>query len=149
MNSKLSTKQVLSALDELSQNNLHFRDDVERLIDISIQHEMIPALEKLSFTAKFSSGLLRVVQKKDSAVDEQYFVKAADEYKESILKVRSMLEELLAGAGEFIKSIFTEKYLQMTQTSLSNLNALCSDLGYLKLFFNDQKFSKNLYNQIS
>jgi predicted RND superfamily exporter protein len=135
----LTTDNILIKVNELAENHLQQRGDMELLIDTAVKQDKIQLLEDLSFHAKFSNGLLRVIQKKDSTIDEEYFLKAVDEYKNSIEKVRTVLEELLSNASEFIKSVLTEKYLQLTQSSLANLNSLCSDLSYLKLFFNDLK----------
>ncbi len=134
-----TTNNILIKVNELAEKHLQHREDLELLIDTAIKQNKISLLKELSFQAKFSSGLLRVVQKKESTIDEAYFLKAVEEYKNSIEKVRTVLEELLSNGSEFIKSVLTEKYLQLNQVSLANLNSLCSDLSYLKLFFNDLK----------
>lgn len=141
MNSKsnLTSEEIINRVSELSGNALKQRDDLKLLIDTAVTQDKISLLEELSFHAKFSDGLLRVVQRKNSTIDEEYFLKAIDEYKISIEKVRVILNELLSGATDFIKLILTEKYLTLSQVSLSNLNSLCFDLSFLKLFFNDLK----------
>lgn len=139
----LTTENILTGVKAVAENHLLQPDDLEQLIDTAIRHDKIQLLENLSFHAKFSNGLLRVIQKKDSTIDEEYFLKAVDEYKSSIEKVRIYLEELLSKSSSFIKSILTEKYLQLSQISLTNLNSICSDLSYLKLFFNDLKNRSN------
>lgn len=139
----LTTENILTGVKAVAENHLLQPDDLEQLIDTAIRHDKIQLLENLSFHAKFSNGLLRVIQKKDSTIDEEYFLKAVDEYKSSIEKVRIYLEELLSKSSGFIKSILTEKYLQLSQISLTNLNSICSDLSYLKLFFNDLKNRSN------
>ena len=136
---ELTTDDILLKVSELAKNRLQRREDLELLIDTAIKQNKISLLKELSFQAKFSDGLLRVIQKKENTVDEAYFIKAAEEYKNSIEKVRTVLEDLLSNASEFIKSVLMGKYLQLTQVSLVNLNSLCSDLSYLKLFFNDLK----------
>ncbi|MBA4407336.1 hypothetical protein C0389_08685 [bacterium] len=139
---KLSAENILIGVTALAGNPLKQRDDLKLLIDTAIQQDKIPFLEELSFHAKFSNGLLRVIQRKDSTIDEEYFLKTVDEFQSSIKKVMLILTELLSGATGFIQSILNDKYLQLSQSSLTNLNSLCSDLSYLKLFFNDLK-SKN------
>lgn len=135
----VTTTEILSEVDKLSAGQLYFRDDLERLIDLAISKERISLLEELSFHAKFSAGILNIVQKKSSTVEEQYFVKAVDEYTQAVEKIRKMLSELVSTGSEFIQSVFAEKYFQLSQQCLSNLNFLCSDLSYLKLYFNDAK----------
>jgi hypothetical protein len=143
MEPELTTADILKKVDELSQNHLAHREDLELIIDTAIKQNKISLLKELSFHAKFSAGLLRVVQKRESTVDEEYFLKAVDEYRAGIEKVRRNLEELLSSSSDFIKSVLTDKYLLLTQTNLTNLNTLCADLSYLKLFFNDLKNIKS------
>ncbi len=137
--SALTSQQILTAVDKLASGRLHSINDLERLIELALTNNKLSLLEELSFHAKFSNSLLSIIQKKDSIIDEQYFTKAANEYKESIQKVIFLLKQLLEFSNDFLKSIFNEKYFQLTQECLSNLSALCSDLSLLKLFFNDLK----------
>lgn len=141
MNSKLNltSEEIIIRVAELSGNSLKHGNDLKLLIDRAINQNKIFLLEELSFHAKFSNGLLRVIQRKDNTIDDEYFQKAVDEFQSSIEKVTAILNELLDSATEFIKSVLTEKYLLQSQTSLANLNSLCSDLSFLKLFFNDLK----------
>jgi hypothetical protein len=129
--------KILAGVDRLSNNRLYFRDDLEILIKITQQSGKFLMLEELSFHAKFSNGLLKVIQRKDPVVEETFFLKVSSEYKDSLQKVVKLLEDLLKEGSDFIRTIFKEKYLGLNQQCLSNLNSLCSDLSYLKLYFND------------
>ncbi len=131
--------QILSEIDKLSNSSLFFRDDLEILIKITQQSGNYELLEEISFHAKFSNGLLKVIQRKDPLIDETFFLKASNEYKDSIQEVVKLLENLLKEGSDFIRTIFKEKYLELNQQCLNNLNNLCSDLSYLKLYFNDLK----------
>jgi TfoX/Sxy family transcriptional regulator of competence genes len=131
--------KILAGVDRLSNNRLYFRDDLEILVKITQQSGKFLMLEELSFHAKFSNGLLKVIQRKDPVVEETFFLKASSEYKDSLQKVVKLLEDLLKEESNFIRTIFKEKYLELNQQCLSHLNNLCSDLSYLKLYFNDLK----------
>lgn len=131
--------KILTEVGRLSNNRLYFRDDLEILIKIAQQSENLILLEEISFHAKFSNGLLKVIQRKDPVMEETFFLKASSEYKDSLQKVVKLLEELLKDGNDFIRLIFKEKYLELNQQCLYNLNNLCSDLSYLKLYFNDLK----------
>lgn len=134
-----TTAEILNEVVKLSDGRINYPDDLERLIDLATSKNKMKLLEDISFHAKFSVGLLNVVQKKDSTIDEQYFVKTVEEYTRAIEKIKNLLKELLSSASEFVQSVFDEKYFQLSQQCLSNLNLLCSDLSYLKLYFNDAK----------
>ena len=131
--------KILSEVEKLSNSSLFFRDDLEILIKITQQSGKFLMLEELSFHAKFSNGLLKVIQRKDPVVEKTFLLKASNEYKDSLQKVVKLLEELLKDGSDFIRTIFKEKYLELNQQCLYNLNNLCSDLSYLKLYFNDLK----------
>ncbi len=131
--------KILTEVDRLSNNRLCFRDDLEILIKIAQLSNKFELLEEISFHAKFSNGLLKVIQRKDPVVEDTFLLKASNEYKDSLQKVVKLLEDLLKEGSDFIRTIFKEKYLGLNQQCLSNLNNLCSDLSYLKLYFNDLK----------
>ncbi|MFA5804329.1 MAG: hypothetical protein WC879_06765 [Melioribacteraceae bacterium] len=131
--------KILTEVERLSNNHLYFRDDLEILVKITQQSGKLELLEEISFHAKFSNGLLKVIQRKDPVVEETFLLKASNEYKDSLQKVVKLLEELLKDGSDFIRTIFKEKYLELNQQCLYNLNNLCSDLSYLKLYFNDLK----------
>ncbi|MCX6173308.1 MAG: hypothetical protein NTZ27_00940 [Ignavibacteriales bacterium] len=131
--------KILTEVDKLSNNRLYFRDDLEILIKIAHQSSKFELLEEISFHAKFSNGLLKVIQRKDPVIEETFLLKASIEYKDSLQKVVKLLEDLLKEGNDFIRTIFKEKYLELNQQYLYNLNNLCSDLSYLKLYFNDLK----------
>lgn len=131
--------KILTEVDRLSNNRLYFRDDIEILIKLAHQSCKFELLEEISFHAKFSNGLLKVIQRKDPVVEEIFILKASSEYKDSLQKVIKLLEDLLKEGNDFIRTIFKEKYLELNQQCLYNLNNLCSDLSYLKLYFNDLK----------
>lgn len=136
------SEKILDIIDHLSKGKLNFRDDLGRLIELSIKNDKMKILEDLSFQARYTQGLLKIIQNRDNNIDEEYFAKVQNEFTESIQKIKISIELLLSFSSNFIKEIFIEKYLQMSQVSFSNLNKLCLDLSYLKLYFNDMKREK-------
>jgi hypothetical protein len=135
-------ESILVEIDRLSGGNLHYRDDLERLIEIAITKNKMAELEKISFSAKFLNGLVNVVKKKSDSADEQFFIKAQKEYKDNLKLIIVLLNEFVSHGTNFYKSIFEEKYLKMNQLSIENLNFLFSDLAFLKLYFNDNRHEK-------
>jgi len=133
------TQKILSAIDKLSLAKLNFREDLGRLIELSIQNGKMNVLEELSFQARYAQGLLKIVQNRDNKIEEEYFSKVQKEFAQSLEKIKFSIQEILSNSSAFIKQIFSEKYLDMTHTSLFNINKLCSDLGFVKLYFNDLK----------
>lgn len=137
------TKKILSVVDTLAKGKLNYQEDLGRLIEIAVLNNKMDHLEDLSFQARYSQGLLKIIQNSDNKIDEEYFTKVQLEFTESVQKIKLSIQSLLNHSSNFIKEIFAEKYLQMTQVSLMNLNKFCVDLGYLKLYFNDVKREKD------
>ncbi len=138
MNTALQTKELIEAVENFSNNKLKLKDDLERLIDAGITKNKFELLEKTAFIAKYLQGLFTIIQRGDAAIDEQVFNRYKKEYTENIGNVRSNLEELIKTGSEFYIKIFREKFLNMTQVSISNLTDLCSDLAWLKMYLNRQ-----------
>jgi hypothetical protein len=134
-----NSKLILLELDKLSDGKLHFRDDLEKLIEIAVSRKKVKDLKKISFDTKFLSGLLGVIKKRNASIDEQYFLKVEEEYKEKLQNVLILLRDLISYGTDFYKSIFEEKFLQLNQQSFENLNFLLADLTFLKLYFNDRR----------
>ena len=138
-----TVENIFEEVLKLSGGTLNNPDDLKLIIGSALNQNKLETLESLSFHAKFSDGILSVIRKKNTAVPQEYFSKAEEEFKNNLFKVRGCLEEILTNESEFIKSILTEKYLHLSQSGLENLSRLCSDLSYLKLFFNDIKKGRN------
>jgi hypothetical protein len=136
-------QEILSGVESLADGKIKFREDLERIINIAVLDEKIATLEKISFHAKIAYSMTQIIQRKEEAVDQEFVYKASEEYKSNIVKIKMLINYLLENNNSFIKNIFSEKYFQLSQKCLSNLNSFCSDLSYLKLYFNDKKNEMN------
>ena len=134
---KLKTEKICNCVEDISRGKLNGKEDLFRIIELALSSEKMPLLEELSFQAKYTQGLVSIIRKNNDKIDEEYFNKVESEFIESIEKVKKQIEEIMLDASDFLKTIFYEKYFQMTQQGISNLNDLCSDLYFLKLYFND------------
>ncbi len=117
---------------------LKYTDDMKRLISESVQNGKVKLLSDLAFSAKFTKGLVNVIQKNNEDVNTEYFKRMELEYLTIISSIRDMLKELVS-TNEFLSKIFEKKYFKLTHQALTNLNDFCVDLSYLKLYFNDKK----------
>ncbi len=139
MDFKLEAEKICNCVEDIAKGKLNNKEDLQRITELALQNNKIELLEELSFQAKYSQGLVKIIQKRDNKIEADYFAKVQAEMLQSITNIKNLLEELLQYAGDFLKNIYREKYFEMTTQSLFNLNNLCSDLGYLKLYLNDQK----------
>ena len=140
---KLSSKEIFQAVYNFSRQKLKQSDDLERLIEISIQSDKLIILEKIAFTAKYLQGLFAIIQRGDKIIDEEIFKKYTAEYSENIELLKNNLKIILSEGSEFYKKIFEEKYFSLTQSSISNLNNLCYDLSWLKMYLNEKGININ------
>ena len=135
------SEEIISEVDRLSGGKLNFRDDIESFIRIAAEEGKMETLKEISFYAKFLKSILSILQRKDEIIDGNYLNKAAGEYKTNLRKISDLINELLGNGNAFLKGILNEKYFKLSVESLRNLNLLCSDLSYLKLYFNDRRNS--------
>lgn len=126
-------------VDEFAKGRLHNAEDLTRLTEIIFKSDKRQLLEDIAFTAKFSQGLLKIIQTRSSDIEDEYFIKIKGEYTEAIKNLQAMVKEIIDDASSFIKNIFEEKYLSLTHESLNNLNQLVDDLSWVKMYLNDQK----------
>ncbi len=141
---KISAKEMSLEVYNFSNKKLKQKDDLDRLIEISISSDKFHLLEKAAFTAKYLQGLFNIIQRGDKIIDEEIFKKYTLEYSDNLESIKNNLKDLLSGSGEFYKKIFEEKYFSLTQTSISNFNNLCYDLSWLKMYLNENGIKFNL-----
>lgn len=130
---------ILEEVDALSKNRLKMKDDLQRIIDLSMKNGRVPLLDETAFKAKYLQGLFGIIQRGESSIDEEVFRRYMAEYTENIQEVKKNLALIIEDSGSFYKNIFEEKYFSMTQEGISNLNKLIYDLGWYKSYLNDRK----------
>lgn len=139
MDYKLEAQKICNSVEDLARGKLKNKEDLLRIIELALLSNKMKELEHLAFHAKFSRGILRIIQNRDNTINDEYFKSLQNEYLKSIQEIKNILEELLKSATQFLKTIYQEKFLQLTMQSMNALNDLCDDLVYLKYYFNDRK----------
>ncbi len=137
---KYSKEELLKSLFESAKSKLLAKDDLVNLINTAFENGKTGLLKDVAFKAKYLTGLLAIVKKKDPLMDEAYFEKTKAELMTCYEDIKRGIKELIEMESGFLNDIFEEKYFTLSQSSLTNLNWLCSDLAYLKLVFNDIRF---------
>lgn len=138
-NYKEEAKKFCNQVDEFSKGKIQKSEDLNRIVEVIFKEDNLEMLEELSFTAKYSQGLMTIFQTRSNDIEEDYFEKIKNEYAESIKKIRYNLEVVINQSSSFIQGIFKEKYLGMTHESMSNLKILIEDLSWIKMYLNDKK----------
>lgn len=138
-----SVEEIIADVEKLSGQVLRTKEDLRLILESAISRQMLDELNDLAFQAKYVTGLQKVIKKREAAIDEDYFKKVGEEFHSSYQKIKSLIQTIFQNSSAFVNDIFAEKYFQLTQSSLQNLNMLCEDLSYLKLYLNDLKQKKD------
>ncbi len=134
-----SAKELLNDIILFSNNKIVNNEDLERLFEIVITNNLGEPFEKMLFSSKVITGLLRIIQNSDNYFDEIYFSKIKNELKDNTLTVVNCLKDISGYGSNFLNSIFEEKYYLLNSECLQNLYLLCSDLNFVKMYLNDIK----------
>jgi hypothetical protein len=134
----ISSKEFLEKIYNFSNQKLKQKEDLERLIEISYNNNNFNLLEKTAFIAKYLQGLFNIIQRGDKIIDDEIFARYSKEYSENIELLKKYLKDLLKSSSDFYKKIFEEKYFSLTQNAISNLNELCYDLSWIKMYINEK-----------
>ncbi|MEI7811254.1 MAG: hypothetical protein WCJ01_02390 [Ignavibacteria bacterium] len=141
-NTETDIQTIIKEVDELSGGKLKRKEDLSRLLEISIKSKKPELIATASFSAKFLTGLLSIIRRGESLIDDTVLAGYINEYMENLNKLKSGINEITSDGGKFIRQIFEEKYMAMTSESLNNLTELCSDLSWYKIYLNDKKVSR-------
>ncbi len=136
---KLEAQNFCNEAEKFSRGEFNQKEDVIRITELALANHDWDYLDSLSFNAKYTQGLLKIIRNRANNIEDEYFEKIKVEYSEKIQKFKSELQELTNKAGKFVESIFDEKYYALTPQALENLNKLCSDLGKVKSYLNEKK----------
>jgi hypothetical protein len=142
MLSNLSNENFLEETEKYTNSLLHKKDDVQKIISISIEHSKEEKLNELVFTAKYVKGLLRILNKAPGIPEVENIEHVKEDMTENMKKVVEQLRDVLADAEESTLNSFEERYFSLNQNSFNNLNLLLADLESVKKYLNHLKHSQ-------
>lgn len=132
-------ENIFLEVEKLAGSKIANKEDLLRIISLAFQNDNVKILEDLSFQAKFTQGLLKIINTKDNSIQDEYFSTVKKEFGTSVETIKNLLKAIISNSDNFYEEIIEKKYFQLSHQSLSNLSILCNDLSYLKLYLNDQK----------
>ncbi|GAB4291119.1 MAG: hypothetical protein Kow0098_10130 [Ignavibacteriaceae bacterium] len=133
MNSEILLKEA----DKFSDYKLQEKQDLLVIIDCSLKIG-IDEFEEIIFTAKYISGLLRVMQKLPGIQAKNPELIQRD-LTENINKIIAKLRDVISFSDESVRLRFEKKYFEANQKSFNNLRTLITDLEWIKIYRNAQK----------
>jgi hypothetical protein len=136
VNLSAATADLLARVERHAGQLLKRREDAGLLLESGSSATGTSVIDELLFRAKF------VVRARDllSRVgpDAADVVPLAAEFRASVEHVTRLVRTLISPLGEGVGNRWEREYLSLSQESLGNLMALCSDLSMVKNYSLDR-----------
>ena len=117
-------ENILNDVEVFSDSVLKRKDDLQIIIDESLQHNFEAEFEELTFTGKYVQGLKRVLQKGADFQEIDNLVHVKKDLTENMEKIIGDIKALLINSSEINKKYFEDTYLSLTTNCFHNLNVL-------------------------
>ncbi|HMN48589.1 MAG TPA: hypothetical protein PKD67_05605 [Ignavibacteriaceae bacterium] len=133
--------EILSVkfLDEIEDElNLSFKkkSDLVLIIKAYSLQDDVSGFENLCFNGKYLNGLFRVLKESANLPEVKNVDHIKKDIGENIEKMFSQLRNINLNLDEQEKNQLQNDYLQLSQNSLQNLQALVEDLDHIKKYLN-------------
>lgn len=132
----LVDKNFLKEVEDYTGSLLQKKDDIKKLIAAVVSGEKENEFEKLTFTAKYICGMLRVVKNAPGIPEVTSIEHVKSDLSENIKKGIENLKQILSSASESEKNYFEQTYFNLTAQNFTNLSGLFSDLELVKKYLN-------------
>lgn len=136
MKINLNDNSFLSEVENYTGNLLQEKEDIKKLIAAVVSGEKENEFEKLTFTAKYICGMLRVVKNAPGIPEITSIEHVKSDLSENIKKGIENLKQILSSASELEQKYFEQKYFNLTAQNFTNLSGLFSDLELVKKYLN-------------
>jgi hypothetical protein len=137
MSINLSDKNFLTGVEDYTGGLLQKKNDIIKIIEIAVAEDKLELFEKLIFTAKYISGMMRVVKNAPGIPEVNSTDHVRKDLNENMKKGIEQLKELIAFSNE--RDYFDKTYFTLSAQNLSNLTQLFSDLESVKKYMNHLK----------
>jgi len=133
---ELKDKNILEEVEKFTGNLLKNKDDIRKLIKAAVSNNKEEEFEKLTFTAKYISGMFRVVKSAPGIPEVASIDHLKNDLNENLKKGIDQLKDIISASTENIADHFDKKYFTLTQENFVNLTQLFSDLEAVKKYLN-------------
>ena len=135
----LSNKFFLAEVEKFTSNPVQRKDDLEKIVDVIVNNDKEEEFEKLTFTAKYICGLMRVLKTAPGVPEVTNIDYVKNDLNENIKKAIEQLKSIISLSTESDQEHFDKNYFILTQQNLTNLSQLFSDLESVKKYLNHVK----------
>ena len=132
----LNDKNFLAGVEGYTGSLLHKKNDINKLIELVVTEKKEEDFERLTFTAKYICGMMRVVKNAPGIPEVSSVDQIKSDLNENMKKGIEQLKEIIASSNESEKDYFEKTYFTLSTQSFGNLTKLFSDLESVKKYIN-------------
>jgi len=135
----LTDKNFLTGVEEYTGSLLQKKEDIKKIIELVAAEKKVDEFEKLVFTAKYISGMMRVLKNAPGIPEISSVDHVRKDLNENMKKGIEQLKEIIALGGESVEDYFNKMYFNLSTQNFSNITQLFSDLESVKKYMNHLK----------
>ena len=132
----LFDNNFLSKVEEYTNNPLERKDDLKKIIDVVLDNGKQDVFEKLTFTAKYICGMIRVLKTAPGIPEIQSVDHVKNDLNENMKNGIEQLKQIISYSDKNTQEYFDKNYFTLSAQNFSNLSQLFSDLESVKKYLN-------------
>ncbi|MBE0573080.1 MAG: hypothetical protein IH618_16170 [Ignavibacteriaceae bacterium] len=133
---KLNDKNFLKEVEDYTGSLFLKKDDIKKIIEEAVAANKVEEFEKLTFTAKYICGMMRVVKNASGIPEVSSIDHVKNDLNENMKKGIDQLKEIIAFSNDDVKDYFEKTYFTITTQNFTNLTQLFTDLESVKKYIN-------------
>ena len=139
MGINLDDKNFLASVEDYTGSLLQKKEDIKRIIELAVSEKKDEEFEKLTFTAKYICGMMRVVKNAPGIPEVSSVDNIKNDLNENMKKGIEQLKEIISFSADNQRDYFDRTYFTLTQQNFNNLSQLFFDLESVKKYMNHLK----------
>lgn len=136
MQINLNDNSFLTEVENYTGSLLLKKEDIKKIIDVVASEKKEDDFDKLTFTAKYICGMLRVIKNAPGIPEVTSIDHVKSDLSENIKNGIEQLKQILSSGSEVDQSYFEQTYFKLTAQNFANLSELFSDLESVKKYLN-------------
>lgn len=139
MGMNLTDKNFLTGVEEYTGSLLQKKEDIKKIIELVAAKKKEEEFEKLVFTAKYISGMMRVLKNAPGIPEVNSVDLVRKDLNENMKKGIEQLKEIISSGSESVGDYFNKMYFNLSTQNFSNITQFFSDLESVKKYMNHLK----------
>jgi len=139
MGINLNDINFLASVEDYTGSLLQKKEDIKRIIELTVSEKKDEEFERLTFTAKYICGMMRVVKNAPGIPEVSSVDNIKNDLNENMKKGIEQLKEIISFSDDNQRDYFDRTYFTLTQQNFNNLSQLFSDLESVKKYMNHLK----------